>query len=91
LNGNRLITPPVAEGCLNGVMRRQILELARQIDGIEVSEEVVSPFDLQKVDEIFITNVIKGIIPVTGYRKKEYTKDFAERLLVRLNEKIGID
>jgi branched-chain amino acid aminotransferase len=36
----------------------------------EVVEEAISPFDLQKADELFITNVIKGIQPITKYRKK---------------------
>jgi len=85
LMGNRLITPPVSEGCVNGVMRRQLLALAKKIEGIEVVEEIISPFDLQKADELFITNVIMGIQPVTKYRKKEFTTRFAKDLLVKLN------
>lgn len=88
LKGNRLITPPVSEGCLNGVMRKQILKLAKTIENLEVVEEVISPFDLQKADELFITNVIKGIQPITKYRKKEYKVDFAAILLVKLNNAI---
>src|SRR5690606_26411967 len=64
LKGTKLITPPLSDGCLNGIMRKQILSIARKIEGIEVSEESISPFDLQKADELFITNVIKGIQPV---------------------------
>jgi branched-chain amino acid aminotransferase len=82
---NRLITPPVSDGCLNGIMRKQILDLARKIEGIEVVEESISPFDLQKADELFITNIIKGIQPITKYRKKEFQSTFAEALLVKLN------
>lgn len=86
LKGNTLITPPVSEGCLNGVMRKQILALARKIENLEVVEEVISPFDLQKSDELFITNVIKGIQPVTRYRKKTFTTNLASVLLQRLND-----
>ena len=86
LKGNTLTTPPVSEGCLNGVMRKQIMFLARKIENLEVVEAVISPFDLQKADELFITNVIKGIQPITKYRKKEFTTDFARRLLQKLNE-----
>ena len=82
---NRLITPPVSEGCLNGIMRKQILALAKKMDNIEVVEEPISPFDLQKAEELFITNVIKGIQPVTKYRKKEYKTELANKLLVQLN------
>ena len=57
LLGSKLVTPPVSEGCLNGVMRKQILSLAKKLGNLEVVEEVISPFDLQKADELFITNV----------------------------------
>ena len=89
LKGNTLITPPVSEGCLNGVMRKQILTLARKIKKLEVVEEVISPFDLQKADELFITNVIKGIQPITKYRKKEFTTDLASKLVRNLNDTLG--
>ena len=89
LQGNKLITPPISEGCLNGVMRRQILGLAKKIENIEVVEGVISPFDLQKADELFITNVIKGIQPITHYRKKEFSTNMAVRLIAKLNEMIG--
>ena len=89
LQGNKLITPPISEGCLNGVMRRQILGLAKKIENIEVVEGVISPFDLQKADELFITNVIKGIQPITHYRKKEFSTNMAVRLAAKLNEMIG--
>ena len=89
LKGNVLTTPPVSEGCLNGVMRKQILALARKIENLEVVEEVISPFDLQKADELFITNVIKGIQPITKYRKKEFTTDLASKLVRNLNDTLG--
>ena len=85
LKGTKLITPPLSDGCLNGIMRKQILSIARKTEGIEVSEESISPFDLQKADELFITNVIKGIEQVTNYRKKEYGNELAGTLLKKLN------
>ena len=85
LLGNKLITPPLSEGCLNGIMRKQIINLVQKIETIEVLEEPISPFDLQKADELFITNVIKGIQPITKYRKKEYKTTFANDLLLQLN------
>lgn len=91
LLGNRLITPPISEGCLNGVMRKQILGLAKKIDGLEVVEEMISPFDLQKADELFITNVIKGIQPITKYRKKTFTTKVANQLVQMLNEMISVN
>ncbi|GGF09400.1 aminotransferase class IV [Flavobacterium limi] len=89
VTGKKLITPPVSEGCLNGIMRKQILALAKKIEGIEVLEEVISPFDLQKADELFLTNVITGIQPITKYRKKEFTSNLAHLLVQKLNESIS--
>ena len=88
--GNKLISPPVSEGCLNGVMRKQILALAKKIPTIEVEETPISPFDLQKADELFITNVIQGIQSITKYRKKNFKTSLAESLLQQLNESISI-
>lgn len=89
LMGNKLITPPVSEGCLNGVMRKQILSLAKKIENLEVVEDVISPFDLQKADELFVTNVIKGIQPITQYRKKTFATNISVQLLEKLNEMIS--
>ena len=89
LLGNKLITPPVSDGCLNGVMRKQILNLAKKLEKLEVVEEPISPFDLQKADELFITNVIKGIQPITQYRKKSFVTTVSNQLLEKLNEMIS--
>jgi len=69
-------------------MRKQVLELAKKIEGIEVTEASISPFDLQKADELFITNVMVGIQPVTRYRKKDFGNTLATELIKRLNAKI---
>ncbi|MFN8274429.1 MAG: aminotransferase class IV [Flavobacteriaceae bacterium] len=88
LRDNQLITPPVSEGCLNGIMRKKILQLAQKVNGIEVVEAIISPFDLQNADELFITNVISGIQPISQYRKKKYSAKLSEKLTELLNEYI---
>lgn len=90
LMNHQLITPPLTEGALNGVMRKQLLKLAAEIQEVEVVQKEISPFDLQKADELFITNVITGIQPITKYRKKEFETVFSKRLLEKLNESIAI-
>lgn len=91
ISGNRLITPTLSEGCLNGIMRKQVLALAKKIEGLEVVEEPISPFDLQKADELFITNIIQGIQPITKYRKKEFAKSWSKILLEKVNQLIEIN
>ena len=87
--GNQLITPPTLDGCLNGIMRKQILAIANKMENIEMIEKSISPFDLQKADELFITNVITGIQPITKYRKKEFTSEVSKEITELLNNLIN--
>lgn len=98
LNGNVFVlkdhvvkTPPLSDGCLKGVMRKQMIEIIKKIPEYEVIESSVSPFELQKADEIFITNVIVGVQPITKYRKKLFGNLLAKNLISKLNEKITKD
>ncbi len=97
-NGNLFIvkenlvkTPPISDGCLNGIIRKQVMSILGELEGIELKEESISPFELQKADELFITNVIKGIQPITKYRKKFFSTDFSKRLIGLLNAKARLN
>lgn len=57
---NQLITAPLSEGCLDGVMRRVIMGLAAE-EGIPVQERPVTETDLAEAEEVFITNALYGI------------------------------
>jgi branched-chain amino acid aminotransferase len=70
VKGQEVITPSLADGCLNGVARKKIIELLQKMDEFVFVEKSISPFDLQKADELFVTNAIIGVQPVTKYRKK---------------------
>ncbi|CCG53459.1 Branched-chain amino acid aminotransferase/4-amino-4-deoxychorismate lyase family protein [Flavobacterium indicum GPTSA100-9 = DSM 17447] len=83
--GDVISTPPISEGCQNGILRKQIIKLISKNTNIRFEEKPISPFDLQKADELFLTNVIIGIQPITKYRKKMYVNDFATQLLEELN------
>jgi len=85
LIGSKLVTPSIDEGCQNGIMRKQVLRLTQKMESLEVVEAVISPFDLQKADELFITNIIVGIQSITKYRKKEFKTDLAKELISQIN------
>ena len=87
--GNQLITPPTSDGCLNGIMRKQILAIVNKMENMEMIEKSISPFDLQKADELFISNVITGIQPITKYRKKEFTSEVSKEITELLNNLIN--
>ncbi|UJH91847.1 aminotransferase class IV [Antarcticibacterium sp. 1MA-6-2] len=94
LNGNvflvcdsKIKTPSLAEGVLNGIVRKQLLSIIKTMPDLEIEETSISPFELQKADEIFVTNIIVGIQPVTKYRKKEFANTVSKDLLSKLNVK----
>lgn len=85
--GNKVKTPPVLDGCLNGLMREQVIQQLKRMLDYDVIEETLSPFELQRADEIFTTNVVKGIQSVDKYRKKEFNRVLATELLEIFNDK----
>ena len=82
-----LYTPPVTDGCVNGVMRKKIIEIA-QANKIAVYEISVMQNVLLGADELFLTNTINGIRWVVAYKQKRYFNDTSKKLTEKLNELI---
>ena len=80
-----LYTSPIAEGCINGVMRKKIIEIA-QANRIAVYETTITQSVLLGADELFLTNAINGIRWVVAYKQKRYFNDTSKKLLLKLNE-----
>ena len=87
IKGNKIKTPPLTDGALNGITRKQLINIIKKLQEYTFEEASVSPFELQKADELFITNVIVGIQPISKYRKKEFKRLVAKDLLAKLNAK----
>lgn len=85
ISGKTIKTPPLADGCLNGISRKQLISIIKMMPDFLFQEISISPFELQKADEIFITNVIQGIVPITKYRKKQFGNEVAKIILPKLN------
>lgn len=84
--GDQIKTPPIDDGCLNGIMRTHIIKQLKKMLNYNFVEEAITPFELQRADEIFTTNMIRGVQSVTKYRKKSYTNETASELVELLNE-----
>jgi branched-chain amino acid aminotransferase len=87
MNGNiflykdeKLITPPLADGCIKGIVRAKIIDYFKKNKTYKCEESNISPFDLHKAEEIFVTNTITGIQPVTIFRKTTYKNSFSKYL-----------
>ena len=91
ISGNIVKPPPLLDGCLNGILRKQLISIINTTPELGLREASISPFELQKADEIFITNTIQGIVSVTKYRKKEFVNSTAKILLPKLNLKARMD
>ena len=59
----RLATPPLEEGLLEGITRAAVLGLARRA-GIDIAEDALGPDDLRRADEAFLTGTLKGVLPI---------------------------
>lgn len=91
INGNIFVvkdsiikTPPLEEGCVKGIMRKKIIEMLSKNNDYTLKEEAISPFELQKADEVFITNAIIGIQPVTNYKKTTFKTTISKALAQQL-------
>lgn len=87
---NVIKTPPLSDGCIKGIMRKQIMEIIKLMPDFIMEEISISPFELQKADELFLTNTIMGIQPITKYRKKEYDSKVSKNILGKLNVKVRL-
>src|SRR5690606_10046155 len=66
-----LYTSPITDGCVDGVMRKKIIEIA-QANRIAVYEMSLTQSVLLGADELFLTNAINGIRWVVAYKQKRY-------------------
>lgn len=88
VKGNLIITPPATDGCVKGIVRKKIIEIVSKIEKFTLQETIISPFELQKADEIFITNVIIGIQPVSVYKKCLFKDKVSNELALELSKLI---
>jgi branched-subunit amino acid aminotransferase/4-amino-4-deoxychorismate lyase len=82
-----LYTPPIADGCVDGVMRKKIIEIA-QANRIAVYEISIMQNVLLGADELFLTNAVNGIRWIVAYKQKRYFNNTSKKLTDKLNELI---
>jgi len=69
--GGRGFTPPLSSGCLPGVTRAWVLESASRL-GLAMEERTLSPADLARADELFLTSATRGVVPVSRLDEREW-------------------
>jgi branched-chain amino acid aminotransferase len=84
---NKLITPSLSSGCVGGIMRQIIFDIASE-QNISCLEAQIKIEDVQDADEVFYTNTMQGIRWVENFEDKTYqfnlTQNLYDFLLLRL-------
>jgi len=80
----QIYTPALSEGCVAGVMRNVVMDLARD-NNIPIIEAQLNPEVLREADEVFVSNAVNGIRWVMGYGRKRYFNENAKLLSSLLN------
>jgi 4-amino-4-deoxychorismate lyase len=82
--GGELATPSLARCGIKGVMRRVVLEASRALD-IRAEEREIGPAELIGANEVFMTNALFGIWPVTELDGRRFAVGpTTERLMAHL-------
>jgi len=62
---SKVLTPPLDDGVLPGIMRRLVIDICRKVD-IPLQEVALSPAALHGAEEAFVTNALLGIMPLSS-------------------------
>ena len=85
VSDNKIVTPPLTEGCISGIMREVIIQIATGTDYI-LKERGILEKDIINAEEIFITNAISGIQWVGAYKDRRYFNFLSRKFIRFLNE-----
>jgi branched-chain amino acid aminotransferase len=79
-----IYTPPLSEGCVDGVMRKQTISFAEK-KGLQLIQKPLSIEELLNADEVFFSSGVRGLITVgscmNSFYKNEVTAILFRELL----------
>jgi branched-chain amino acid aminotransferase len=67
----KVLTPPLSSGCLEGVTRSVLIEIAPRA-GVPVIEQTLFPEDLYSAEEVFITSTNRTLLGVSEIAGRKY-------------------
>jgi branched-chain amino acid aminotransferase len=82
---NEFFTPPLQDGCVDGVMRKQIIAILKS-QNKTVVESSLKTEHLLSADEVFLTNAVNGITWVVAFKQKRYFNNHSRMLIETLNK-----
>ncbi len=85
---DKLYTPAVTSGCVEGIMRRQIFNFS-ELHSLKIHEtEGALPDELLQAEEIFLTNAVTGVQWVVAFRDKRYYNRLPKKIVPWLNDQL---
>ena len=91
IKGNKISTPALDQGCRKSVYRKQLLTVLTKSEEFQITEEAISPFSIQKADELFVLDDAQGIYSISQYRKKKFQATQAEKIWTMFLEHVNIE
>jgi 4-amino-4-deoxychorismate lyase len=88
VRGTDLLTPSITRNGIAGVMRRVVLESAAEL-GLRPIESNLTLRELQRANELFMTNAVFGIWPVAKLDQQSFSPGAATRRLMERLEITG--
>lgn len=80
VKGTEISTPALDQGCRKSVYRKQLLTQLAKSEEFQITEEAISPFSIQKADELFVLDDAHGIYSISQYRKKKFQSTMTEKI-----------
>ncbi len=84
LKDDFLFTPSLENGCVDGIMRKFVIKISKEMD-LKISEaKNLKEIHLIRADEVFLTNALQGIKWVAAYKDKRYFNKTAKKIIQKL-------
>lgn len=84
--GNKLLTPSLSCGCVDGVMRRKIIEIADFFKYETIEHDSIEKDVFEYCDEAFLSNAIRGVQWIIGFGKRRFYNQVSRELTDALNK-----
>ena len=87
VEGDQIVTPPISEGCVAGVTRKNVIEILGDLN-CYIEERPIELDDLDSFDCAFLTNSVAGIRWIQSIETFEYENGMAAKWMNALNNLI---
>ncbi len=81
-----ILTPPLTDGPVAGIMRKQILKIADILQYRIYNEKSITEKNILDADELFLTNSISGLRWALSFKEKRFFNNSSQQFIDKLNE-----